>query len=518
LFRFIEVVYSQYLQSETLSLNEVASELLGEKKLDIDHLDKKTKDITNKEWDKFFEYNLQDSVLTYKLFQKAWPDILEFTKVIQEPLFQTSRYTFSKLVENYILHNLERFNEIAEERPTHEQIQERRNKGKTEGAFVLQPEAGLYENLSIFDFTSMHTSIISSFNISKATLLNKKKKESYESPEVNFQGKKRKFYFSKKPGFFAQMSQEIMELRKKYKKEYKENPDPITKARSNAFKVLSASIHGYVAYFGARYYSYECSSAILAYVRKYDKDIIEKTKKKGFGVIYADTDSISFTLGKKSKKQTLDHLKKLNNQLPGSMELELEGFYKRGIWVTKRTGKFGAKKKYALIDYEGNMKIRGFETVRRDWCKLSRETQNKVLEKILKNGNEKEALKYLRKVIEKIKEREINIKDLIITTKLKRSLSSYKASTPHVTVAKKMKELGIPTSEGTLISYYIAESNNKKALVRDRAKLPEEDGQYDINYYLNKQILPAVENIFQVFDIGKDEILERKKQTKLDGF
>ncbi len=518
LFKFIEVVYSQYLQSETLSLNEVSSELLGEKKIVVDHLNKKTKDITKKEWDKFFEYNLQDSVLTFKLFEKIWPDILEFAKVIQEPLYYTSRYTFSKLVENYMLHNLEKFNEIAEEKPSHEEIRERRSKRKTEGAFVFQPEAGLYENISIFDFTSMHTSIISSFNISKATLLDKKKKDSYESPEVNFQGENKKFCFSKKKGFFSELSSEIMDLRKKYKKEYKKNPTPITRARSNAFKVLSASIHGYIAYFGARYYSYECSSSILAFVRKFNKQIIEKVQNEGHKVIFSDTDSVGFVMGGKTKKEVLKLLKKLNDELPGNMELELDGFYKRGIWVTKRSGKFGAKKKYALIDDKGDMKIRGFETVRRDWCNLSRKTQNKVLEKILKTGNEKEALKYTRKVIEELKKRKVDKKDLIIKTKLKKSLSSYKASTPHVTVARKMKDLGIPISEGTLILYYIAESKNKKALVRERTKLPEEEGKYDIKYYLNKQILPAVENIFQVFGITGEEIVEGKKQTKLDGF
>ena len=34
------------------------------------------------------------------------------------------------------------------------------------------------------------------------------------------------------------------------------------------------------------------------------------------------------------------------------MELELEGFYPRGVFVSKKTGKgTGAKKKYALIDH-----------------------------------------------------------------------------------------------------------------------------------------------------------------------
>jgi len=39
LLRFIKNAYSQYLQSETLSLNEVASELLNEKKIEFSSLE-----------------------------------------------------------------------------------------------------------------------------------------------------------------------------------------------------------------------------------------------------------------------------------------------------------------------------------------------------------------------------------------------------------------------------------------------------------------------------------------------
>jgi len=80
-----------------------------------------------------------------------------------------------------------------------------------------------------------------------------------------------------------------------------------------------------------------------------------------------------------TSKDFLQFLIELNKELPGVMELELEDFYKRGIWVTKRTGEFGAKKKYALINHEGKLKIRGFETVRRNWSLIAKEVQEKVL-------------------------------------------------------------------------------------------------------------------------------------------
>ncbi|MEM2089842.1 MAG: DNA-directed DNA polymerase [Candidatus Pacearchaeota archaeon] len=514
LFKFIETVYAQYLQSETLSLDEVASELLGEGKKDFNH--KHSSEMREEEWCEYFEYNLQDSLLTLKLAEKLWPDMKEFCNIVQEPLFEITRDSMSQLLEHYILHHLQKYNEIAEKRPTHDEISERKKRKPVEGAFVLQPKAGLYENLAIFDFTSMHTSIIVSFNISKTTLTNSRK-DAYETPEIDWQGKKVKFYFTKKRGFLPDMFEELIKKRKQYKQEYKANPSPITKARSNAFKVLTAAVHGYIGFFGARYYSLESSASILAFVRKFNKETIEKVKKAGYEVIYSDTDSIAFCLGKKTKKDVLELLKKLNSELPGIMELELEDFYARGIWVTKRTGEFGAKKKYALITEDGRLKIRGFETVRRDWCALARELQNEVLLRILKEGNEKSALEYTKKIIKDLKERKIDKNKIIIRTQLKKPISEYVAITPHVIAAKKLEERGVPVNVGMLIEYFIAETKQNKKLVREKVKLPEEEGDYSIEYYLEHQIIPAVENIFEVFGITRDDLLG-KKQKKLGEF
>ena len=105
--------------------------------------------------------------------------------------------------------------------------------------------------------------------------------------------------------------------------------------------------------------------------------------------------------------------------------------------------------------------------------------------------------------------------DLIIKTQLKRPLSEYKANTPHIAIARQMHEDGVPLNIGMLIEYFIAESKNKKALVREKARLPESGELYDIEYYINNQILPAVENIFQVFGIDIKEVADGKKQTTL---
>lgn len=510
LLRFIETVYSQYLQSETLSLDEVANEFLGEGKKDFNH--KHSTRLKEHEWLDYFEYNLQDSVLTFRLAEKFWPDMQEFCKIIQEPLFEITRNSMSQLVESYIIHNLHKFNEIAERKPLHDEIEERKRREKYEGAFVLQPKPGLYENLAIFDFTSMYASIIATYNLSLSTLLEKKEPNSLE---VDLGHKK--VYFSKKPGFLSLMLLDIIEKRKKYKQESKKTPSAITKARSNAYKLLANAFYGYQGFFGARYYCVEAAAATAALARKFIHEMIEKTNKNNYKVIYADTDGFAFLLQKHTKAETLEFLKKLNSELPGIMELELEDFYARGIWVTKRTGEFGAKKKYALITEDGKLKIRGFETVRRDWCNLARELQNEVLFRILKEGNEKSALEYTKKIIKALKERKIEKEKLIIKTQLKKPISEYKAITPHVIAAKKMEEVGIPVDTGMLVQYFIAETRETKKLVREKVKLPDEEADYNISYYLEHQIVPAVENIFEVFGITKNELLG-KEQKKLGEF
>ncbi|MBI2629523.1 hypothetical protein HYW76_00310 [Candidatus Pacearchaeota archaeon] len=512
LFRFIETIFSQYLQSETLGLDEVASELLGLGKKEFEF--KPQNKLSQEDWKDFFDYNLHDSKITFLLAEKLWPDVLEISKIIQEPIFDITRNGMSQLVESYILHNLDEYNEIAEKRPIHEEIGKRRNLGKYEGAFVFQPTPGLYENLAFFDFTSMYSSVIVSYNLSLSTFLKKKEKNALE---VNL-GEEGLVYFSKLKGFFPDLLEKIIEKRKKYKSEYKKNPSPITKARSNAYKLIANAAYGYQGFFGARYYCREAAASTAALSRKNILEVIEKIQKAEYKVVYSDTDSIAFILENKTKERALELLEKINKNLPGIMALELEDFYKRGIWVAKKTTDTGAKKKYALITENNKMKIRGFETVRRDWCPLARALQSKVLELILKQGNEKEALELVKKTIKNLKERKVQREEIMIRTQLKKPLSEYKSITPHVIAAEKMKQVGMPVDIGMLIHYFIAETREKKSLVREKVKLPDEKGEYNLDYYLNHQIIPAVENIFDVFSINIKELAEGRKQTKLSGF
>ena len=146
---------------------------------------------------------------------------------------------------------------------------------------------------------------------------------------------------------------------------------------------------------------------------------------------------------------------------------------------------------------------------------LTRRLQSEVLELILKNGNEKKALELLKKTAEKLKNGEVPIDDLIIKTQLRRPILEYNSIGPHVVAAKKMEKAGQKVSVGKIIEYYIGENNGKGKRVGDRVYLREEKAKYDVDYYLKNQVLSAVENIFEVFDVSVTEVIEGESQKKL---
>lgn len=495
IYRFIRSVFAQYMQSETLSLNDVAKELVGDKKEEFDF--KKLNNMKDSDWKDLFSYNLQDSKITYDLAMKIWPDLFEFTKITKEPPFDVSRASMSSHVESYLIHNLNNFNEIIEKRPIGDDIGERRSLGKYEGAFVMEPTPGLYENIVMFDFTSMYASVIVTYNLSKST----------------FNGKN----FSKEEGFFPKLLRELIEKRKIAKKEFMKNPKDsgMLRARSNAYKLLANAAYGYQGFFGARYYSREAASATAKMARENIQNAMKEIKGEGYKIIYSDTDSIAFLQENKKDSEVLKFLDKLNESLPGIMELDLEDFYKRGIFVTPRSGVGGAKKKYALIDRSGKLKIRGFETVRRDWCNLVRKLQSEILKKILLEGKIDSSVDLLKKVVKDLKNKKIPKEDLIIRTQVKKGVSDYLSTGPHVVAAKKLIERGQKVSSGMLVNYFIGEVAGKTKRIGDRVFLPDEKVDYDVDYYLNNQVLPAVGNIFEVFGIKVNEILEGGRQNTL---
>lgn len=216
-------------------------------------------------------------------------------------------------------------------------------------------------------------------------------------------------------------------------------------------------------------------------------------------------------------KKAEEFVEKVNKQLPGIIELEFRDLYEGGIFVARREREAGAKKRYALIDYQGNLEVRGFETVRRDWCQLSKNIQRKVLTIILRDKDPAKAVQLVRDTIKKIKEGKVSLDELTIFEQITRPLSQYEQIGPHVKAAQKARARGKPVGEGTVIGFVIVKGTGS---ISDRAE-PVEDvkpKQYDPDYYIYHQILPASMRVLRALGYTEQEVLSGRIQRKLERF
>ncbi|MBI4146710.1 ribonuclease H-like domain-containing protein [Candidatus Woesearchaeota archaeon] len=513
IFKFVRRVMSRSLKTDVFTLDAVSKELLGAQKhkVDMNRL-APAWDECSQDLEEFCKYNLQDCKLTYDLAVKVLPLLLEFVRIIRLPPYDINRMPFSTFVEWYLIHQAAGRNEIILNRPSRD-MEGGRMADRVKGAFVFEPKPGFYEKIAVFDYRSLYPSIIASHNISKGVL---NCNCCTDGPTIDTErGKFR--YCAKRKGLFSEVIQELILRRAEIKKEIKKSQDPLLAARSEALKVLANSFYGYMGFAPARWYCIECAESTTAWARHYIHKAIETAQQAGFTVLYSDTDSVFLLLDKKSKDEALALVEQVNKSLPGLMELDFEGFYPSGVFVSLKAGEAGAKKKYALLDEKGNMKIKGFESVRRNWSFIAKDVQKRVLEIILKDHDAKKAKAYVRQVVDDLRKNKIPLDKVVIHTALSKGTGAYSSIGPHVAAARRLESQGVEVGSGTIVKYVVIKGKGK---IRDKVRLPHEAKQddYDGEYYIQNQVVPGVERIFAVLDIKVDDLISETKQSSLSGF
>lgn len=254
-------------------------------------------------------------------------------------------------------------------------------------------------------------------------------------------------------------------------------------------------------------------------------------------VVYGDTDSVFMHCSAESGEEftpeefTLEEAELVGSKtaalvtasLPAPMELEFEAVARRAVLI--------AKKRYAqwLFERSGSgwsdkIKVKGMETVRRDWCELTSDTLSRVLELVLMEGQVEEAVKYVRSVTAELRNLNLQenpefIQKLILTKNYSKKTDNYKNKQPHLTVVEKIKaRTGISTPIGTRVPFVIISG---KGLFVERAEDPDyvlkHNVPIDTEYYIKKQILPPVERILEVFGVDAGS-LDKYRQKGLFDF
>ena len=478
---------------ENYALDHVAEALLGRKKLinasGMDKLEEIRRQYREAPHE-LAKYNLEDCRLVADIFKKT--DLLNFS-------IQRARITglaidrqggSTAAFDNLYLPKLHRHGYVAPD------IGSQKNNQHSPGGYVMDSSPGLYENVLVLDFKSLYPSIIRTFKIDPLGLAIKE----YEEGIPGFLGAE----FSRKTHILPHIVSYLWEERDKAKAE---NNQPL----SQAIKIIMNSFYGVLGSSGCRFFNPQLASSITKRGHQIIQTTKERIEKRGYPVIYGDTDSVFVLLGEgktqaECKAVGIQLQNELNDwwekeladefQIKSNLEIEFETHYLRFLMPTIRGAEKGSKKRYAgMINKKGinKMIFKGLETVRTDWTPLAREFQQELYQRIFNN---QPYIDFIKRTHESLLNGELNDK-LTYTKRLRRPLETYTSTQPpQVKAAKKMK------NPGRKIQYII--TLNGPEPIENTQATP------DYQHYADKQLTPVADSILHFLDTSFEKITARQ--------
>lgn len=513
------------LRLKRLGLGDVSRELLSDEKINISH-----GEIfghwhgDNEQLTKLVEYARKDADLALRLvLERGFLDkFFELSKVSGLLLQDCLDGGEAQRVENLLLREFNKNGYVLSGKPS-EGAYEDQEIQELKGALVLEPKIGLHTDAIVYlDFKSMYPSIFIAYNICPTTLLKSKNTqvETITTPYgTSFVSKSVKEGIL--PTILKRLINERDKVRYEEKRSFDRNVKRLLEAKQTALKIMTNAFYGYTGYLRARLYVIDIANTITGcgrFLINKTKDIIES--KSGYEVVYGDTDSIMVNV----KTKDLETAYKTGETLESLINTELEGIVQMKIEKVFKSLLILSKKRYAGLSYEKSdgewkeeMVMKGIETVRRDWCDATTKTLFEVLNILLKEQNPKKAFSYVKEFLMNLERNEIPVEDLIITKSISKSIGSYKGIQPHVELVKKLKKRnGSSPGVGDRVSFVIVKGMQ---LLSERAEDPEyvknKKIPIDSKYYVENQILPPLERVFEVIGIGKTELLGIGRQTLL---
>ncbi|MEM4610362.1 MAG: DNA-directed DNA polymerase [Thermoproteota archaeon] len=367
------------------------------------------------------------------------------------------------------------------------------------GGLVLQPQEGVYENVSVIDFSSMYPNIMLKYNISPDTYVpeGEECKDCYVSPESKHRF--RKDY----KGVYTRMLQKLLEARRSVRKRIETVEEVsveyrILNARQKALKILANTLYGYAGWIGARWYLRQVAESVAEWGRYTIRMAIQKARQMGMKIVYGDTDSIFIMDGEK--------LKELVGWIESELEMEarIDKKYRRILFTE-------AKKRYGGLLEDGGLEVVGLEVVRGDWAEIAKETQLGVLKTMLETMDVGKAVSYVRNIIAETRSGRVEMEKMIIWKRMTKPPEAYEVRAPHVLAALELSKRGWRIDVGDKVGYVIVKGSSK---IGERAKPYQlvEKKDVDYEYYVKNQIVPAAMRILKVFGVEEENLLSASKR------
>lgn len=430
-------------RSPSYQLGAVAKHLINDNKLDLGNV----ADLWRNDIDKLLEYNLHDAIITKKIDEKA--RLGDLLKVLQNiSLAPLDLCLWNKnVVDCYILRTYNKkyvFPDIQDnKRVEFEGAVTGKLKFNADGSFEgLAPDAGLFKNVAVIDFSSMYSTIFLTFNISPETV--------DENGDIVISDVR---FTSKKAGLVPALYDNLLKRRKEYEK-IRDTYDRSSQEwyiMSNfqaAIKTVLNSIYGISGYPKFRLFNPKVARSITHVGRNALAFVWKKVEALGYEPLYSDTDSVFIKLGDNltqdeciAKAEELEYainmcfeefVSRYKKDSTNYLKVDCEKIYEGLLLlaVKKRyIGKLMYKKGQKTAEIQG----RGIEINKKDVPTAFKPFFKTLVEKLI--NNEKDILKFVNAFKKEIK-LNYTLQSIAVRKNISKNINDYKVLPIHVRAAK----------------------------------------------------------------------------------
>lgn len=489
-------------------LNDVAQEYLNEEKMDVN-----AKAI-DQEWaddkDKVIEYCLKDADLALRILKyiKVVDKNIALSTVANLPLSTVFENRTSTLADSLLIRMADRQG-VAVPCTNRYETEE-----KIEGAYVRQPEPGVYKWVLVLDFKSMYPAIIMKNNLCLTT---------YAPGIGEIETPVGAHFLSKdiREGMVPKVMQKLLDDRVKCKQELKRVKKE--KAPKNiidywddlqySVKVLANSFYGLFTSAFYRFTNRKIGESITAFARKNIKEVIKQLEAEGLDVIYSDTDSVFFLSPKEDLEESIKFGQQISERFSeAEFELEFEKIMSR--WFTH-----GKKKRYfgKVVWPEEDTYIRGYETRRKDSFNALTDTLEKMFDLVM-DDKQDEAVQMARQMIIDARTGKVPLDSLVISKSCKpEEYYARPDSLPQVQCSRKLKEMGEIVAPFMSVAWIVTNSRVSPMTVEPFLSKERFVNTPDWDYYAVR-LAQALGRITEVFGWDEERLYTGTQQSDLFSF
>jgi DNA polymerase elongation subunit (family B) len=392
--------------------------------------------------DELIEYNIRDCELLYKIDEKA--HLLDLLKTLQNistcPIDLCiwnknicDCYILKTYNGRFIFPDIDRRNE----RKAYEGAITGKIVFDADGSFhSVAPEAGMFDNVGVPDFSSMYPGIFQTFNVSAETI--------DENGDIEIDGVR---FTSKKEGIIPALFNNLKKRRKEYEKIRDSYPRDsldwyIYSNFQAMIKQIGNSLYGLNGYPYFRLFNPKVAKTITYIGRQVIAYSWKKAEELGYKPLYGDTDSLFIRFDENlTPEEVIAQAKKLEVSLNSSYKefvlkfkkddkhffsVDTEKIFKRIIFT-------GVKKKYiGKLFYKKGERCdeifgRGIELIKRDTPTAFKKFLKTIVEKLL--NNEDDILDYINTFKRDLKKNYI-LQDIGIAKSISKHLDDYNKTVP----------------------------------------------------------------------------------------